>query len=121
MEYRLAVPPESRIGRIIARAPDKMRHSPARLDARGRARPVKRSRKPRKPRGVTTTALQYLAVDTIERVRDGLKRYLVTFIDPASAFALAVAFTRQSHTPHRGRSRRRPGSAPAKTPGAALR
>ncbi|MBU2736610.1 transposase, partial [Acidithiobacillus caldus ATCC 51756] len=50
-----------------------------------------RSRKPRKPKGVATTALQCLAVDTIERVRDGLKRYLVTFIDPASAFALAVA------------------------------
>ncbi|MBU2746529.1 transposase, partial [Acidithiobacillus caldus] len=54
-------------------------------------KPMQRSRKPRKPKGVATTALQCLAVDTIERVRDGLKRYLVTFIDPASAFALAVA------------------------------
>ena len=87
MEHRLAVPSESRIGRLIARAPDKMRHSPARLDARGRAKPVKRSRKPRKPKEGTPTALQCLAADTLERVRDGLKRYLVTFIDPASAFA----------------------------------
>ncbi|WP_141738720.1 helix-turn-helix domain-containing protein, partial [Acidithiobacillus caldus] len=90
-EKGIALPSVSTFGRIIARAPDKMRHSPARLDARGRAKPVQRSRKPRKPKGVTTTALQCLAVDTIERVRDGLKRYLVTFIDPASAFALAVA------------------------------
>ena len=30
-------------------------------------------------------------MDTIERVRDGLRRYLVTFIDPASRLAFAVA------------------------------
>ncbi|WP_038471648.1 integrase core domain-containing protein [Acidithiobacillus caldus] len=90
-EKGIALPSVSTLGRIIARAPDKMRHSPARLDARGRPKPMQRSRKPRKPKGVATTALQCLAVDTIERVRDGLKRYLVTFIDPASAFALAVA------------------------------
>ncbi|MBU2763943.1 helix-turn-helix domain-containing protein, partial [Acidithiobacillus caldus] len=89
--HGIPLPSVSTLGRIIARAPDKMRQSPARLDARGRPKPIKRSRKPRKPKGVTTTALQCLAVDTIERVRDGLKRYLVTFIDPASAFALAVA------------------------------
>ena len=52
---------------------------------------MKRSRKPRKPKGVATLALQCLAVDTSERVRDGLKHYIVTFIDPVSTFALAVA------------------------------
>ncbi len=89
--HSIRLPSVSTLGRIIARAPDKMRHSSARLDARGRPKPVRRARKPRKPKGARTAALQCLAVDTIERVRDGLKRYIVTFIDPASAFALAVA------------------------------
>ncbi len=89
--HGIPLPSVSTLGRIIARAPDKMRHRPARLDARSRPKPVQRSRKPRKPKGARTAVLQCLAVDTIERVRDGLKRYIVTFIDPASAFALAIA------------------------------
>jgi len=98
----IRLPSVSTIGRIIGRAPDKMRLVPQRLDARGRIKPLKRSSKPRKPKGASTTAMQCLAVDTIERVRDGLKRYIVTFIDPTSAFALAVALQSQSHTPHPG-------------------
>ena len=35
--------------------------------------------------------MQCLAVDTIERIRDGIRRYIVTFIDPASRFAFALA------------------------------
>jgi hypothetical protein len=31
-----------------------------------------------------------LACDTIERIRDGMRRYIVTFIDPVSHLALAV-------------------------------
>ncbi|MGC9008975.1 MAG: helix-turn-helix domain-containing protein, partial [Halothiobacillaceae bacterium] len=77
--HGIPLPSVSTLGRIIARAPDKMRLVPQRLDARGRPKPLKRSSKPRKPKGARTTALQCLAVDTIERVRDGLKRYLVTF------------------------------------------
>jgi transposase InsO family protein len=87
----LPAPSVSTIGRIIARAPDKMRFCPSRLDARGRPKPVRRHPKPRKPKAVTTVPWQCLAVDTIERVRDGLRRYLLTFIDPASRFAFAVA------------------------------
>jgi transposase InsO family protein len=75
----------------IARAPDKMRHAPTRIDTKGRQRPFRRHPKPRKPKGVKTAPLQCLAVDTIERVRDGMRRYILTFIDPASRFALAVA------------------------------
>jgi transposase InsO family protein len=52
---------------------------------------LRRYRKPRKPKGVHTAPLQCLAVDTIERVRDGLRRYILTFIDPASRFAFALA------------------------------
>ncbi|HXF08182.1 MAG TPA: integrase core domain-containing protein, partial [Candidatus Acidoferrales bacterium] len=47
--------------------------------------------KPRQPKGSRTAPLQCLAVDTIERIRDGIRRYIVTFIDPASRFALARA------------------------------
>ena len=86
----IACPSASTIGRIISRAPDKMRHAPCRIDRLGRPRPT-RPRKPRKPKGVKTAALQCLAVDTVERVRDGMRRYILTCIDPASRFGLAVA------------------------------
>jgi transposase InsO family protein len=89
-EHGIALPSASTIGRIIARAPDRMRHAPARLDRLGRPKPG-RPTKPRQPKGSRTTPLQCLAVDTIERIRDGIRRYLVTFIDPASRFAFALA------------------------------
>ena len=89
--HGIRLPSVSTLGRIIARAPDKMRHTPCRLDAKGQSRPIRRNPKPRKPKGVKTAPLQCLAVDTIERVRDGIRRYLLTFIDPASRFAFAVA------------------------------
>jgi len=47
----LPCPRASTIGRIIADAPDKMRHVPQRLNARGKPKPVRRTRKARKPRG----------------------------------------------------------------------
>ncbi|MFN3918900.1 MAG: integrase core domain-containing protein, partial [Methylohalobius sp.] len=81
---------------ILARAPDKMRYAPARLDSQGRLRPVRRPCKPRKPKGAPTAALSCLATDTIERIRDGIRRYLVTFIDPTSRFAFAFAIPSKS-------------------------
>lgn len=90
-EHGLHLPSVSTIGRIIAAAVDKMRHSPARIDRRGRPKPVRRHPKPRKPRGARTAPLQCLAVDNVGRVRDGLRRYILTCIDPASTFGLAVA------------------------------
>jgi transposase InsO family protein len=98
-EKGIALPSASTIGRIIARAPDKMRHTPTRLDTRGRHRPLKRHPKPRKPKGVRPAPFELLACDTIERIRDGLRRYLVTFIDPASDFAFAWAIPTK-HTRH---------------------
>jgi transposase InsO family protein len=87
----IALPSVSTIGRIICRAHDKMRHAPARLDARGRVKPVRRHPKPRKPKGATPAPLACLAVDAIERVRDGIRRHILTFIEAASRFAFAVA------------------------------
>ena len=48
----LALPSVSTIGRLIARAPDKMRHAPGRLDARGRPKPLVRARKAQPPKAV---------------------------------------------------------------------
>lgn len=87
----IPLPSVSTIGRIISRAPDKMRHTPCRIDSRGRSKPLRRHSKPRKPKQVSAKALEVLACDTIERIRDGMRRYLVTFIDPVSHFAFATA------------------------------
>lgn len=70
--------------------PDKRRPAPSRIDRRGRSKPRQRLIKPRKPKRVPARALEMLACDTIERIRDGMRRYIVTFIDPVSHLALAV-------------------------------
>ncbi|RLA83451.1 MAG: hypothetical protein DRG31_06160, partial [Deltaproteobacteria bacterium] len=75
-ERRFRCPSVSTIGRIIARTPDKMRYVPVRLDARGRVKPVRRTEKPRKPRGFKAEALEFWAVD---------------LVDPLSRVAFAVA------------------------------
>ncbi|WP_284155515.1 helix-turn-helix domain-containing protein [Sulfuricystis multivorans] len=87
----IALPSVSTIGRIISRAPDKMRLTPHRLDARGRVKPVRCARKARKPQDLKPAPLTLWAVDTIERVRDGIRRYVLTAIAPVSATAFAVA------------------------------
>jgi transposase InsO family protein len=67
-----------------------MRHAPARIDSRGKATPLRRHTKSRKPKQVKAKALEGLACSTRERIRDGMRRYIVTFIDPVSHFAFAV-------------------------------
>ncbi len=88
-QQRLPLPSASTIGRIIARAPRKMRHTPRRLDPRGRPKPLVHKRKPRKPKAPQTRPLEMFASDTVVRMRDGPRRYLFTFIDPRSRFAVA--------------------------------
>jgi len=90
-QHRIALPSASTIGRIIAKAPDKMRHAPARLDARGRPKAIKRIFKRRKPKDLAGKPFELIACDTIERIKDGLHRYIVTFLDPKSRFAFALA------------------------------
>ena len=86
----LPLPSASTIGRIVGRAPDKMRFASARLDARGRVKPLRCRAKPRKPQGAKPAPLPCLATDTIGGIRGGIRRDLITLIDPASAFAVAV-------------------------------
>jgi transposase InsO family protein len=69
-----------------------MRFAPARLDAQGRVKLLRRHVK----QGAKPAPLPCLATDTIERIRDGIRRDLISFIDPASAFASAVALPGQS-------------------------
>ncbi len=90
-QHGLALPRVSTIGRLIARAPDRMRHTPSRLDARGRPKPRTRRRKSRPPRPRPAQPLAVLAGDPVVRLHAGLRRYLFTFIDPCSRFAFAVA------------------------------
>jgi hypothetical protein len=44
-----------------------------------------------------------LACDTIERIRDDMRRYIVTFIDPVSHFAFAVGLP-SKHARHTARA-----------------
>ena len=80
-----------------------MRHTPCRIDSRGRAKPLQRHTKPRKPKQVKTEALEGLACDTIERIRDGMRRYIATFTDPVSRFAFAVGLP-SKHARHTARA-----------------
>jgi len=43
------------------------------------------------PKRLKTSPLSLWAVDIIERVRDGIRRYILNAIDPTSCIALAVA------------------------------
>jgi hypothetical protein len=71
-QHAIALPSSSTIGRIMARAPDKMRHAPARIDRLGRPKPLRRPTKTRKPKGLQAAPMTLWAADTIERVRDRL-------------------------------------------------
>ena len=87
---RLAVPSARTIGRLIADAPDKMRGVPQRVPSRfgqGSVRPH-RERKPKNYRAGVPGAC--IAWDSIERRRDGMRRYLISCTDLASRFAFSL-------------------------------
>ncbi|BAF69839.1 integrase core domain-containing protein [Nitratiruptor sp. SB155-2] len=93
-------PSESTIGRIIAKAPDTMRLVPYRIDTKGKVQPKKRVQKSRKPKNLKTKPFELWAVDTIQIVSNGIKRYILTMIDPLTriAFAVAIPSKRAKHT-----------------------
>jgi transposase len=90
-QNNLSLPSESTIGRIIARDKDKMRLFPSRIDSKGRTKAKKREFKNRKPKDLKTDPMHLWAVDTIQRVSLGIRRYIITMIDPNSRIAFAVA------------------------------
>ncbi|HVC49997.1 MAG TPA: integrase core domain-containing protein [Burkholderiales bacterium] len=89
--HHVALPSVSTIGRIIAKEPGKMRFSPLRLGARGQVKRINRVPVSRKPKGLKLQACECLAFDTIIRQRDGVKRHILTAIDPVSEVAFAYA------------------------------
>lgn len=95
-EQGLPIPSASTIGRIIARATDKMRHTPHRIGPKGQQKTLRRGAQARKPKGLESPPMGLWAVDTIERARDGMRRYLMSFIDPVSRIGLAVALPTKS-------------------------
>ena len=78
------------IGRLIADAPDKMRHARLRSSRFYQGRVARRSRE-RKPKGYRPEAPgDCIAWDSIERRLNGIKRHLITCTDLASRFAFAL-------------------------------
>lgn len=86
-----ACPSARTIGRIMADAHDGMRHAPARISPRGKPKAARPTR-PRKPKGFHAEFPGHcVALDTIERHRYGLRRYLITVTDTHSRFGFALA------------------------------
>ena len=90
-ERKLPVLSESTIGRVIAKDKDKMRIIPYKIDRNGKVKSKKRKFKNRKPKNLKTKPMHLWAVDTIQKVSDGIRRYIMTMVDPNSRIAFAVA------------------------------
>jgi transposase InsO family protein len=88
---RMQCPAERTIGRLIADAPDKMRHAPARLRPNGQLKGarVQRLRKPQHFRAQHPG--HCVGLDSIERRVDNERRFIITFTDLHSHFAFALA------------------------------
>jgi transposase InsO family protein len=98
-ENNHTLPSESTIGRVIARDKDKMRLFSQRIDSKGRIKLKKKVVKNRKPKGLKAAPMHLWAVDTIQRVTAGMRRYIMTMIDPNTRIAFAVAIPTK-HTKH---------------------
>lgn len=89
-QHGYSTPSSRTIGRLIADAPDKMRHAPrprSRFYPNGVPRPVR----DRKPKGYRAQHPgDCLAWDSIERRLTGQRRYLITSTDLASRFGFAL-------------------------------
>jgi transposase len=96
---KLKLPSVSTIGRIISRDKDKMRFTPLNIDHNGKIKPKKRKLKNRKPKNLKSEPMHLWAVDTIQRVSNGIRRYIMTMIDPNSRIAFAVAIPSE-HSKH---------------------
>ena len=87
-QQNLALPSVSTLEGASSPERPKMRHAPSRLDARGRPKPVARPRKARQPKGIRHVPLRRLRY---RGAPPSLRRYLFTFIDPHTRFAVAFA------------------------------
>ena len=90
-EHSLILPSVSTVGRIIAKAPNKLRSSAVHINAKGQRKRFTKEAVTRKPKGVVLKPLECLAFDTIIRQREGIKRYILTAIDPHTHIAFAYS------------------------------
>jgi len=95
----LQVLSESTIGRIIAKDKNKMRITPYRIDRNGKVKHRKRKFKNRKPKNLKAKPMHLWAVDTIQKVSNGIRRYIMTLVDPNSRISFAVALP-SKHSRH---------------------
>ncbi len=110
-QHGLVLQSVSTIGRMIASAPDKLRTSEWQTNSRGQRKRFTRAAVTRKPKGVQLQPLECLAFDMVIRQREGIKRYILTAIDPKHTLPSpthrprATAHMRQSYMrPSRTRS-----------------
>ena len=68
-----------------------MRTTAYRIDRNAKVKPKKRKFKNRKPKNLKSKPMHLWAVDTIQKVCDGIRRYIMTLVDPHSRIAFAVA------------------------------
>ena len=91
-DQNLKCPQSRTIARIIADAPDKMRTFPQRISHFGKIKPIKRQRVLRKPKDFKPEYPGHLvALDTVEKIIHGCRRYVITFEDIYTRFSFAWA------------------------------
>ena len=96
-ENSLRCPSIRTIGRLISDSPNKMRSIPQHLKPNGKPKLIKKVHKLRKPKDFTAKYAGHLvALDSIEKFKDGIRRYIITFVDLYSRFSFAIATS--SHT-----------------------
>ena len=95
-EHNLQCPQPRTIARIIADDPDKMRVFPQKVSHFGKIKKINRQKVLRKPKQLKPEYPGHLiALDTIERIVNGCRRYIITFEDIYTRFSFA--WTTKSH------------------------
>lgn len=90
----LALPQARTVARIIADAPDKMRIFPVKVRHNGKVVQRKKAKKTRKPKGFKAAYAGHCgAFDTVEKIIQGCRRYVITFTDLHSRFSWAYGTT----------------------------
>jgi transposase InsO family protein len=91
-ERGLKCPGPRTIARIIADDPEKMRVFPKKISHFGKIKSIKRQKVLRKPKGIKPEYPGHLiALDTIEKIIQGCRRYVITFEDIYTRFSFAWA------------------------------
>ncbi|MBI5452465.1 DDE-type integrase/transposase/recombinase [Candidatus Gottesmanbacteria bacterium] len=91
-ENNLKCPKPRTIARIITDDPEKMRVFPQRISHFGKIKPIKRQKVLRKPKDFKPGYPGHLvALDTIEKIIHGCRRYVITFEDIYTRFSFAWA------------------------------